>query len=259
MIAEYQPEEDLLTVWDSTQHPHEVREHLVHLLGRTEVGIRVVAPDVGGGFGEKGCLFPEEVAIPYLAILLGRPIKWIENRQENMVAFHGRGHSVEVEVEAATQSDGTIQGIRVRILADLGAYYFLSTPTVPILTSHRLTGPYRTLAMSVEVQGVATNKPPTGAYRGAGEPAEVRRRNFIPPDAFPHDTPTGITYGSGEYKAAFNRVLELGEYESWRGRSRHQPSGEDSQLGVGLATVVKSSGARVTRLTEHASVIVDLA
>ena len=83
LVADYQPEDDLLTVWDSTQHPHEVREHLVHLLGRTESGIRVVAPDVGGGFGEKGCLFPEEVLVPYLAIVLGRPIKWMESRQEN--------------------------------------------------------------------------------------------------------------------------------------------------------------------------------
>ena len=119
VIAEYQPGEDLLTVWDSTQHPHDIREHLVRLLGRTESGVRVVAPDVGGGFGEKGCLFPEEVLVPYLAILLGRPVKWIENRQENMTAFHGRGHSVEVE--AAAKSDGTILGIRVRIVADLAA------------------------------------------------------------------------------------------------------------------------------------------
>ena len=278
LVAEYQPEADLLTVWDSTQHPHEVHEYLVQLLGRTEKGVRVVAPDVGGGFGEKGCLFPEEIVIPYLAILLGRPIKWIENRQENMVAFHGRGHSVEVE--AAVKSDGTIQGIRVNIVADLGAYYFMSTPTVPVLTSHRLTGPYRTPAMSVEVTGVVTNKPPTGAYRGAGgpeaafcmertidlialdlklDPAEVRRRNFIPPDAFPYDTPTGITYDSGEYEAAFDRLLELGGYESWREQSQRQSGDGDSLIGVGLATVVKGSGARVTWLTEHARVIVNQA
>ena len=276
VIADYQPEEDLLTVWDSTQHPHEVREHLVHLLGRTEDGVRVVAPNVGGGFGEKASLFPEEVVIPYLAILLGRPIKWIENRQENMTAFHGRGHSVEVE--AAVRSDGTILGIRVSIVADLGAYFFLSTPTVPVLTSHRLTGPYLTPAMSVEVQGVVTNKPPTGAYRGAGgpeaafcmertidlialdlglDPAEVRRRNFIPPDAFPYDTPTGITYDSGEYEAAFDRALELSEYDSWRERSRKQSKDGDFLIGVGLATVVKGSGAKVITLTEHSRVIVN--
>ncbi|MEE8465291.1 MAG: xanthine dehydrogenase family protein molybdopterin-binding subunit [Dehalococcoidia bacterium] len=276
LLAEYQPEEDLLTVWDSTQHPHDIREHLVHLLGRTESGVRVVAPDVGGGFGEKGCLFPEEVVIPYLAILLRRPIKWIESRQENMVAFHGRGHSVELE--AAVRSDGTILGMRVRIVADLGAFYLQSTPTIPVSTSHRLTGPYLTPAMSVEVQGVVTNKPPTGAYRGAGgpeaafcmertidlialdlglDPAEVRRRNFIPPDAFPYETPTGITYDSGEYEAAFDRLLELGEYDSWREQSQQQSRDGDSLIGVGLATVVKGSGARVTRLTENARVIVN--
>ncbi|MCH8893916.1 MAG: xanthine dehydrogenase family protein molybdopterin-binding subunit [Chloroflexi bacterium] len=276
LIADYQPDEDLLTVWDSTQHPHEVREHLVHLLGRTESGVRVVAPDVGGGFGEKASLFPEEVVIPYLAILLGRPIKWVENRQENMTAFHGRGHSVEVE--AAVRSDSIILGIRVRIVADLGAYCFLSTPTVPVLTTHRLTGPYRTPAMTVEVQGVVTNKPPTGAYRGAGgpeaafcmertidliardlglDPADVRRRNFISPDAFPYDTPTGITYDSGEYEAAFDRALELSDYDGWRERSRQQSKDGDSLIGVGLATVVKGSGAKVITLTEHSRVIVD--
>ena len=163
-------------------------------------------------------------------------------------------------------------------MADLGAYFLQPTPTIPVSTSHRLTGPYLTPAMSVEVQGVVTNKPPTGAYRGAGgpeaafcmertidlialdlhlDPAEVRRKNLIPPNAFPYETPTGITYDSGEYEAAFNRVLELGDYGSWRDRSRQQSGEEDSLLGVGLATVVKGSGARVTRLTENARVIVN--
>jgi carbon-monoxide dehydrogenase large subunit len=236
----------------------------------------VVAPDVGGGFGEKASLFPEEVVIPYLSILLGRPIKWTENRQENMTAFHGRGHSVEME--AAVKSDGTILGIRVDIVADLGAYFFLSTPTVPVLTTHRLTGPYRTPAMTVEVRGVVTNKPPTGAYRGAGgpeaafcmertidlialdlglDPAEVRRRNFIASDAFPHDTPTGITYDSGDYETAFARALELSEYDKWRERSRNQPRDGDSLIGVGIATVVKGSGAKVITLGEHSRVMID--
>jgi carbon-monoxide dehydrogenase large subunit len=278
LIADYDPGEDLLTVWDSTQHPHDIREHLVRLLGRTESGVRVVAPDVGGGFGEKGCLFPEEVLVPYLAILLGRPIKWVESRQENMTAFHGRGHSVEVE--AAASSEGIILGIRVRIVADLGAYYLQSTPTIPVSTSHRLTGPYLTLAMSVEVQGVVTNKPPTGAYRGAGgpeaafcmertidliaqdlhlDPAEVRRRNFIPPGAFPYETPTGITYDSGEYESAFDRALELAEYDRWRERARQRSKDGGPLIGVGVATVVKGSGARVTRLTENARVMVSQA
>ena len=275
LLAEYDAGADLLTVWDSTQHPHEIREHLAHLLERPLDSVRVVCPDVGGGYGEKGCFFPEELSIPHLAIKLGRPIKWVESRQENMLCFHGRGHSIDLE--AAASKDGTLLGIRVRVIADLGAYFFMSTPTVPILTSHRLTGPYRTPAMSVEVIGVATNKPVTGAYRGAGgpeaafcmeravdlvaqdlglDPAEVRRRNFIPPDAFPYDTPTGITYDSGEYEKAFDRSLEMSGYHEWRERARQQAGEGGALIGVGIAAVVKGSGAKVTTLEEHARVVI---
>ena len=275
LLAEYDAGADLLTVWDSTQHPHEIREHLARLLERPLDSVRVACPDVGGGFGEKGCFFPEELAIPYLAMKLGRPIKWVESRQENMLCFHGRGHSIDME--AAAQSDGTLLGIRVKVTADLGAYFFMSTPTVPILTSHRLTGPYRTPAMSVEVVGVATNKSVTGAYRGAGgpeaafcmeravdmvaqelglDPAEVRRRNFIAPDAFPYETPTGIIYDSGEYAAVFERSLEMSGYQEWRERSRQQAEDSGALIGVGIAAVVKGSGAKVTFLEEHARCIV---
>ena len=275
LLASYDRDNDLLSVWDSTQHPHEVRGHLVDILGRTEEGVRVAAPDVGGGFGEKGCLFSEEVAVPYLCMQLGRPIKWVESRQENMLCFHGRGF--DLEMSAAVKDDGTVLGIRVRVVADLGAFFFLSTPTIPVLTSHRLTGPYRTPAMRVDVEGVVTNKPPTGAYRGAGgpeaafcmertidlvagelgiDPAEVRRRNFIPPDAFPHETPTGITYDSGNYAAAFDRSLEMADYAGWQERSQVSRDSGGPLIGVGLATVVKGSGAKTTVLTDHARVIV---
>ena len=275
LLAAYDAAADLLTVWDSTQHPHEIRDHLARLLGRPAESVRVACPDVGGGFGEKGCFFPEEIAIPYLALKLGRPVKWVESRQENMLCFHGRGHTIDLE--AAARNDGVLLGIRVRITADLGAYFFMSTPTVPILTSHRLTGPYRTPAMSVEVLGVATNKPVTGAYRGAGgpeaafcmeravdlvaqdlglDPAEVRRRNFIPPDAFPYETPTGITYDSGDYAAAFERSLAMSGYREWRERARQSGSGDGPLIGVGLATVVKGSGAKLTFLTDHARIII---
>ena len=275
VMADYQSQGDLLTVWDSTQHPHVMREHIARLLGRPQDRVRVIAPDVGGGFGEKGCMYPEEIAIPYLSILLNRPIRWAEDRQENMVAFHGRGHTVDIE--AAAKSDGTLLGIRVQIVADLGAYFLLSTPTVPVTTSHRLTGPYRTPAMGVEVKGVITNKPPTGAYRGAGgpeaafcmertvdliardlglDPVEIRKKNFIAPDAFPYETPTGITYDSGNYWEALERALELSEYQSWKEHAHQQRTG-DALIGVGLATVVKGSGARTFRLTDHARVIVD--
>ncbi len=276
VLAEYDRENDLLTVWDSTQHPHEVRGHLVNIFGRTEESVRVVAPDVGGGFGEKGCLFSEEVAIPYAAMQLGRPIKWVESRQENMLCFHGRGF--DLEMSAAAKNDGTILGIRANVVCDFGAFFFLSTPTIPILTSHRLTGPYRTPAMSVNVEGVVTNKPPTGAYRGAGgpeaafsmertidlvaqelglDPAEVRRRNFIAPNAFPHETPTGITYDTGNYEAAFDRALDMADYAGWQERVREARASDGPLIGVGLATVVKGSGARFTMLTDHARVLID--
>ena len=272
VLADYQSQGDLLTVWDSTQHPHEMREHIAHLLGRSQDSVRVIAPDVGGGFGEKGCMYAEEVAIPYLSILLNRPIRW--TRQENMVAFHGRGHTVDIE--AAAKSDGTLLGIRVQIWPTWAPTSSVHS-TVPVLTSHRLTGPYRTPAMSVEVKGVITNKPPTGAYRGAGgpeaafcmertvdliardlglDPVEIRRKNFIAPDAFPYETPTGITYDSGNYSEALERALELSDYQSWKERAE-QHRKEDTLMGVGLATVVKGSGARVIRLTDHARVIVD--
>ena len=275
LLVEYDAEGDHLTVWDSTQHPHEIREHIARLMGRPLDSIRLVCPDVGGGYGEKGCFFPEEIAIPYLAVKLRRPIKWVESRQENMLCFHGRGHSIDLE--AAAKSDGTIMGIRVNVTADLGAFFFMSTPTVPILTSHRLTGPYRTPAMSVEVIGVATNKPVTGAYRGAGgpeaafcmeravdliaqelglDPAEVRRRNFIAPEEFPYETPTGIVYDSGEYAAVFERSLEMSGYDEWRERSRQQSEASGGLIGVGIATVVKGSGAKVTFLEEHARCII---
>jgi len=226
IVADYQPQDDMLTVWDSTQHPHAIRDHLAQVLHRPESRLRVVAPDVGGGFGEKGGLYPEEIAIPALAMRLGRPVKWVEERWANLLAFHGRGHTVDVE--AAAQQDGTLLGLRVQIVADLGAYFLMSTPTVPLLTSHRLAGPYKTPAMHVEVRGVITNKPPTGAYRGAGgpeaafclertidliardlqlDPVAVRRQNFIPPEAFPYETPTGLTYDSGHYEKTLDRAL----------------------------------------------------
>jgi carbon-monoxide dehydrogenase large subunit len=273
VLAHYQPQDDLLTVWDSTQHPHEVRDQLARVLHRPASSVRLVAPDVGGGFGEKGGLYSEEIAIPYLALRLGRPVKWVEERRENMLAFHGRGHTVDVE--AAVQRDGALLGLRVQMVADLGAYFLLSTPTVPILTSHRLAGPYTTPAMRVEVQGVITNKPPTGAYRGAGgpeaafclertidliasdlqlDPAAVRRRNFIPPTAFPYETPTGLTYDSGQYEPALDRALELSDYYRWRAQARQQRSPREPLVGVGLATVVKGSGGRDPRLTDYARV-----
>ncbi len=261
LVAHYQSQEDLLTIWASTQGPHRVRRQLARLLNRPESRVRVIAPDVGGGFGEKGGVFPEDVAIAYLALSLGQPIKWVADRQENMLGFHGRGHLVDVE--AAVQSDGSLLGLRLRIVADAGAYFGNSTPGPPYRASHRIIGPYQTPAARVDVLGVITNKPPTGAYRGAGgpesafcmertidliakelnlDPAEVRRKNFIPPDAFPYQTPTGLTYDSGNYGQALDRALELADYAGWRDKARRRPHPHAPLIGVGLATVIKMSG-----------------
>ncbi len=276
VAADYRAEDRLLTVWDSTQRPHWVRRFLALLLNKPEPEIRVLARDVGGGFGEKGCMFPEEVAIPYLSMALGRPVKWVESRQENMITFHGRGYNAAVE--AAVKNDGTILGMRVRICIDLGAYFYFSTPAAPTLSSERLPGPYRTPAMEVVVTGVITNRAPTGAYRGAGgpeaafsvertvdliarelglDPAEVRRRNLIQPDAFPYHTPTGITYDSGNYEEVFDRALELSEYAEWREKAAQGEQAGQPLIGVGIATVTKGSGAHGERSSDRARVIIE--
>jgi carbon-monoxide dehydrogenase large subunit len=274
VLAQYQPHEDLLTVWNATQAPHRVKHFLVHLLQRPEPAVRVIAPDVGGSFGVKDCLFPEDVLMSYLAMRLGRPVKWIEERRENMLAYHGRGHSLDIE--AAVRHDGVILGIRVHIVADIGAYFLLTTPSAPFNVCRRIIGPYHIPAISIELAGVLTNKTPTGAYRGTGspeaafciertmdliahdlelDPAEVRRRNFIPSDAFPYQAATGLTYDSGNYAQGMERTLELLDYPHWRARARQQRP-DEPLIGIGLATFLKSSGAAGDHRVESAEVTI---
>ena len=274
VLAQYQPQADFLTVWNATQAPHRVKHFLVHLLQRPEQTVRVIAPDVGGSFGVKDCLFPEDVLIPYLAIRLRRPVKWIEERRENMLAYHGRGHSLDIE--AAVRRDGVLLGIRVYVVADIGAYFLLTTPSAPFNVCRRIIGPYHIPAISIELVGVLTNKTSTGAYRGTGspeaafgiertmdliahdlelDPAEVRRRNFIPPDAFPYQAATGLTYDSGNYAQGMERALELLDYPYWRARARQQKP-DEPLIGVGLATFLKSSGAAGDHRVESAEVTI---
>src|SRR2546425_1827970 len=274
VLAQYQPQEALLTVWNATQAPHRVKHFLVHLLQRPEQTVRVVAPDVGGSFGVKDCLFPEDVLIPYLAMRLRRPVKWIEERRENMLAYHGRGHSLDIE--AAVRRDGAVLGIRVYVVADIGAYFLLTTPSAPFNVCRRIIGPYHIPAISIELVGVLTNKTSTGAYRGTGspeaafgiertmdliahdlglDPAEVRRRNFIPADAFPYQAATGLTYDSGNYAEGLERLLELVDYSYWRAKARQQKP-DESLIGIGLATFLKSSGAAGDHRVESAEVTI---
>ena len=272
VIGDYDSARDMLTVWDSTQAPNQVKRHLAQMLDRPEGTIRVVAPDVGGSFGIKDCMFSEDVLIPCLSLRLGQPVKWIEERQENLLTYNGRGISLDVEV--AVDGNGVILGIRASVLADIGAYFYFTTPFPLFNAARRITGPYDVAAVRVELLGVVTNKTPTAAYRGTGspeaafamertmdliakdlglDPAEVRRRNYVRTNSFPYETCTGVVYDTGDYPQALERALELVEYSEWQGKIQRRKPG-DPFLGIGLATYIKSSGASGEHRTEKARV-----
>jgi carbon-monoxide dehydrogenase large subunit len=275
VLAHYQPQENLLIVWNSTQAAQRVKHYLSRLLNRPEEGLRVIAPDVGGSFGIKDCIFPEDVLVPYLALHLREPVKWVEERREDMLAYHGRGMSLDIE--AAVRGDGVLLGMRLRVVADIGAYFLLTTSSAPFNAVRRITGPYHIPAVDLELLGAITNKTPTGAYRGTGspeaafcvertmdliardlelDPAEVRRRNFIPADAFPYQSAAGLTYDSGQYPQGLDRALELLDYAGWREKAgRRKP--DEPLLGIGLATFTKSSGAAGDHRIETARMTIE--
>jgi aerobic carbon-monoxide dehydrogenase large subunit len=275
VVAYYQPQENLLTVWNSTQAAQRVKHYLSRLLNRPEEALRVIAPDVGGSFGVKDCIFPEDVLVPFLALRLRQPVKWVEGRREDMLAYHGRGMSLDIE--AAVRGDGVLLGMRVRVVADIGAYFLLTTSSAPFNAVRRITGPYHIPAVDLELLGAITNKTPTGAYRGTGspeaafciertmdliardlelDPAEVRRRNFIPADAFPYQSAAGLTYDSGQYLQGLDRALELLDYAGWREKAgRRKP--DEPLLGIGLATFTKSSGAAGDHRIETARMTIE--
>ena len=254
-IASYDPEADLLTMWLSFQDPHRPLEQLAHCLDRPPESIRVVLPDVGGAFGSKGAVGPETVAVAAAALRLGRPFKWAEDRLENFLsAYQGRG--LEADVELAVTEAGRLLGIRARLHADLGAY-LVSTTAIPMHTTAMLiTGAYDIPAAEVTIAGARTNKVPTGPYRGAGrpeaayliermvdeaarelglDPVELRRRNLV--REFPHVTPFGSTYDSGDYEQCLDRAVELAEL--YRFRAEKRPG---RRLGVGVGMLIERSG-----------------
>ena len=277
LIADYQPEAKVLDLWSSTQVPHKAKSFLAPLLKRPDIHVRVLAPDVGGGFGQKVELWPEEIVLSHMAIEMERPIKWIEDRWENVLAYQARGY--HGEVEAGVASDGTILGMRFHMIADLGGYFLTSTAGPAYNTIRRVNGPYAIPNMDVDVACVITNRPPTGPYRGAGapegafmmertidliareldmDPTEVRRRNFVGDAAFPYTTGTGLTYDSGQFGLAFDKALEMGEYAHYRQAQRQRQPG-DPIIGIGVATVVKASGGIGEMLDSSAVVQVDSA
>jgi carbon-monoxide dehydrogenase large subunit len=250
-----------LTVWVSTQIPFDVRNDLADALGLRRDQVRVIAPDVGGGFGAKLVVSPEYFVVAAAAVRLGRPVTWVETRSENLVAMtHGRAQVQHVELGA--RRDGTLVGLRVELLADLGAYP-ISAYLAPT-TRMMLSGVYRVPAIASRGRSVVTNATPVAPYRGAGrpeatalleramdvlaaalgmDPAEVRRRNLVPSEDFPHETAVGTTYDSGDYARALDRVLRASGYEDLRRQqAERRARGDRLQLGIGLSTYVEITG-----------------
>ncbi len=260
IVAAYDPRADRIEVWLSTQTPHGARDLIAEILEIPRDRVRVVAPDVGGGFGAKGSLYPEEVLAAYLVLRLRRPIKWVEDRIENLrVMTHGRGQ--RARVRAAAAQDGRILAVETDVLADLGAYCLSFTAGVPTLTPIVGLGAYRIEHVRYRVRGVATTTAPTGPYRGAGrpeaayyierivdlvaarlglDPVEVRRRNFIV--AFPYASPTGLTYDSGNYPALLDRALALADYRHWREEQARRRRQGGHPVGIGISTWVEIAG-----------------
>jgi carbon-monoxide dehydrogenase large subunit len=265
-VAEYNKYTGELTLWVTSQNPHVHRLLLSGVLGIPENKLRVIAPDVGGGFGSKIPVYPLEAIVARLAMDLGKPIKYVETRRENFLgAIHGRDH-VEY-VEAAIKNDGTVLGLRVRTLANMGAYLSTAAPGVPtILFGTMLSGPYKIRSVDVEVTGVFTNTIPVDAYRGAGrpeatyilerimdlvarglnmDPADVRRKNLIP--EAPYAAVTGLTYDSGKYLEVFERALKIADYEGWRKR-QSEARKEGRLIGVGIASYIEVCGLAPSRI-----------
>lgn len=259
ILAQPDPLNGGLIVTTSTQNPHGVRKQLVSLTHLPETLIRVIAPEVGGGFGVKSGVYSEDAMVAVLALHLHRPIKWIETRGESLgTTQHGRGQVADVAV--AARADGEIMALRLRVTANLGS--FPRGLFVPILTGRMMNGVYRYDNVDLQITGVYTNTMATGAYRGAGRPEAayyieriidllareldmtpiaIRRRNFIPPEAFPYATATGLTYDSGNYDKALTRVLEFADYDALRAEQAHLRT-TGRYLGIGVVTATEISG-----------------
>jgi len=258
VLARYFPGEEELTIWSSTQIPHLLRTQLALMIGIPENKLRVITPEVGGGFGSKLNVYAEEALLGWISIQLGKPVKWIESRRENVQAtIHGRAQVGTVEV--GVKNDGTITGLRYNVVADLGAYHQLLTPAIPTLTGLMLSGAYKIPAIQMNVTGVFTNKMSTDAYRGAGrpeatyvvervmdvvarelnlDPVEVRRKNFPNASEFPFHTATGLEYDSGDYDAALDKALDLSGYQKLRAEQA-KARAEGRIMGIGLSSYVE--------------------
>jgi carbon-monoxide dehydrogenase large subunit len=257
-------EDGRLSVWLSTQTPHRDRDGIAMALGLAPEQVRVIAPDVGGGFGGKG-LDVEDVLVAALAQATGRPVRWTETRTEHLVAMH-HGRAQRLEFTIGGSRDGRVQALRLSILQDLGAYPGLGV-FLPVFTAMMSSGVYAIPRIETEIRGVVTNTTQIAAVRGAGrpeatqvleramdlfaaavelDPAEMRRRNLIPADAFPCTTASGAAYDSGDYAGALDRALERAGYDELRAeQARRRRLGEARQLGIGVSAYVEvTNGVR---------------
>jgi aerobic carbon-monoxide dehydrogenase large subunit len=263
------PTGEQLTMWSSTQVPHIVRTLLGVVLGLPEHKIRVIAPDVGGGFGGKLQVIPEEILTLLVARRLGKPVKWTETRAECMVSgHHGRDQIQDITV--AAKKDGTVTALKIALTADMGAYFGLFTPAVPVLGAFIGPAIYKFPAYTFVCTDVFTNKTPTDAYRGAGrpevtfaverimdelavelgrDPMELREQNWIKNTEFPYTNAGGLTYDSGNYEAATQKAMELFDYAGMRReQEERRRSGDPVQLGIGISTFTEMCGLSPSRV-----------
>jgi len=262
VVAEYRKAGKTLTVWSSSQIPHILRNVLSALLGLPQHQVRVIVPEVGGGFGSKLNIYPEELAAAFASMRTGRAVKWIEDRSENMAAtIHGRD---QIDyVEAAATRDGKLTALKIHAISDMGAYCQLFTNVIMVGLGFPVScGSYDIPNLLLSYDTVFTNKAPTDAYRGAGrpeatyiiertmdlvarelgmDPVEIRRRNFIQPEQFPYKSPTGVVYDTGEYEKALDKALEIANYAHLR-EEQNRKRAEGKLMGIGFSTYVEMCG-----------------
>ncbi len=265
-----------VTLWCTTQRPHEVRNQVAAALEAPTEQVRVIAPAVGGGFGPKAMVYPEFVLVSWLALQLDRPVKWVETRSENLVNMaQGRDHVHDVELGVG--ADGTFRWLKVKATANVGAYPGISG-IIPFFTMMMASGPYRIPAVDYRAVSAITNTTPVAAFRGAGrpeatitlerivdmaaarlgiDPAELRRRNLLDPDDFPLTTPTGANMDCGEYARALDLALDTAGYPELRAeQARRRASGSRKLIGIGVSTYVEITA--VGLFNEFGSVTVEL-
>ena len=255
VLAEWRAGEKSLTLHSSTQIPHLLRTLVAAILGMPENLLRVITPEVGGGFGSKLNVYAEEALMAFIAMKINKPVKWVESRRENFqCTIHGRGHVDYFEL--AAKRDGTMLGMKLKLIQDLGAYHQLLTPAIPTLSVLMMPGLYRFKNISADIIGVFTNAVPTDAYRGAGrpeathgiermvdilaaelrmDPVELRLKNFVGNDEFPYATPTGLAYDSGNYAKPLNEALEKVDYAGLR-REQSAARSAGKLMGIGIST-----------------------